>query len=176
MYGIRVVTLLLGTAVGMFWPLRVQAQCYRPRTYYPATPVCQQPYTYNDNRLVASFVINYPNPAVAGNTVYGNTPAGGLASFDAAEFFRLKVNAGQRYGELGATLVQSADVAIAQAATIQQQQYELARLERIDRLVNGGPAQASASASIHLQTGGDAGSRVQVKGLPPAGTAATDAA
>src|SRR2546428_5373472 len=112
---------LTGMGLGIVSASSAQAQCYgyRPRPYVAPTYVYRE-YPYVDNSFYVTYQINFPAPALAGSTIYGNTqPYGfnssyGFSQLDPLELYKVKVNAGQRGLELGAQIVQSADVTIAQ--------------------------------------------------------------
>jgi hypothetical protein len=140
------------------------AQCYthRPRAY--VAPSYTYQYPYHDHRFQVTYNITLPQPAVAGSTIYGNTPPYGVSLLDPLEAYRLRVSAGQRGMELGAQLVQSADVVVTQAAAAQEGQLKLRLLEQLDRFVNG--ASAGGAATLQLRASRDAQGNVRVESSP----------
>jgi mono/diheme cytochrome c family protein len=159
-------------------PPAASGQCYthRPREY--VSPARTDQYPYHDNRFQVTYNVTLPPPAVTGSTIYGNIATYGTAPYgfsllDPLEAYRLRINAGQRGMELGAQLVQSADVVIAQAAAAQESQLKLRLLEELDRFVNG--ASAAGGAALQLRASRDAQGRLQVETAPSANSTVASA-
>lgn len=135
-------------------PQVVNGQCYRSHGYnYSYTPyVAPVASNYYDNRLVVSYTIYPPAPSVVGNTVYQNTPPGGLSQFDVGEAIKLRTNAGQRYAELGQQIIQSSETIASQNNQIVAGELELRKLEAIERLLAPAPNLQGSSSYYQKKT------------------------